>query len=426
MTRTAIISVDGHVRASRTGYGDYLEDGYLEAYDDFVAAADADGTADAGNVSPDLDSAVQWDSDLRLQELERAGVVAEVLFPNGQPFQLNPFDDHAKAATAELAAAGRSAYNRWLVDFCAAAPERRRGQLQMSFVDIDAAVRDVEWAREHGLGGVMLPELTRESRTLIDPALDPIWAACQATGLPVSVHGGASIPEYGPARFAAMLTLMAENAFFSNRSLWMLIAGGVFDRFPDLRVCYVETQPYVLVTVLAHLDCMVDPVGDWMGFARTMDREESTQRLPSEYLGTNVFVGVSPFTPVQMPFEELLGADGSDARLSGVHIGSRAAMFGVDYPQAETIVDRTRAEVAGLLATPGATEDDVEQILMGNAARVYGFDIDALRPHVDNVGFDLTELRSEADELARAMPRDTKVPLMRTAVARATPSTATA
>ena len=101
-------------------------------------------------------------------------------------------------------------------------------------------------------------------------------------------------------------------------------------------------------------------------------------------------------------------------------------MFGVDYPQAETIVDRTRAEVAGLLATPGATEDDVEQILMGNAARVYGFDIDALRPHVDNVGFDLTELRSEADELARAMPRDTKVPLMRTAVARATPSTATA
>src|SRR6516225_2830080 len=100
MTRTAIISVDGHVRASRTGYGDYLEDGYLEAYDDFVAAADADGTADAGNVSHDLDSAVQWDSDLRLQELERAGVVAEVLFPNGQPFQLNPFDDHAKAATA--------------------------------------------------------------------------------------------------------------------------------------------------------------------------------------------------------------------------------------------------------------------------------------------------------------------------------------
>ena len=38
------------------------------------------------------------------------------------------------------------------------------------------------------------------------------------------------------------MTLAVENAFYSNRSLWQLIVGGVFDRFPDLRVTFIETQ----------------------------------------------------------------------------------------------------------------------------------------------------------------------------------------
>jgi predicted TIM-barrel fold metal-dependent hydrolase len=257
---------------------------------------------------------------------------------------------------------------------------------------------------------------------LVDPALDPIWAACQETGLPVSAHGGASIPEYGPPGFAAMIALMAENAFFSNRSLWMLIAGGVFDRFPDLRVSWTETQAYLLVAALAHLDNMVSPVGDWMGFARTMDREQTTQRLPSEYLGTNVFVGVSPFTPVQIPMADLVGKDAASEPLPGVHIGVDAAMFGVDFPQFESIVDRTLGEVAALAATPGATDADIRAILMDNAVRVYGFDLPALQPHVDRSGFDLDEVRADAEELARSMPRDTKAPLMRSALARATAS----
>ena len=35
MSRTAIISVDGHVKASRAGYRDYVEEEYL---DDFAAS----------------------------------------------------------------------------------------------------------------------------------------------------------------------------------------------------------------------------------------------------------------------------------------------------------------------------------------------------------------------------------------------------
>jgi len=40
MAKTAIISVDGHVKASRQGYRDYIQRKYLDAYDESVKAAD--------------------------------------------------------------------------------------------------------------------------------------------------------------------------------------------------------------------------------------------------------------------------------------------------------------------------------------------------------------------------------------------------
>ena len=58
-------------------------------------------------------------------------------------------------------------------------------------------------------------------------------------------------PAYDPPGFAAILTVALENAFFSARSLWQLIAGGVFDRFPNLRRPYIETQLFVLVPAIA-------------------------------------------------------------------------------------------------------------------------------------------------------------------------------
>src|SRR5215831_1424603 len=116
MAKTAIISVDGHVKASRAGYRKYVQKKYLEAYDETVKAAEADGIPDAGNLNPEYGFDAQWDSDARLAAVEREGAVAEVLFPNGQPFQANRLEDFARTLDPELAAEGRRAYNRWLAD----------------------------------------------------------------------------------------------------------------------------------------------------------------------------------------------------------------------------------------------------------------------------------------------------------------------
>ena len=149
-----------------------------------------------------------------------------------------------------------------------------------------------------------------------------------------------------------------------------------------------------------------------------MDREETTERFASEYLGRNTFIGISPFSPVQISIAEIVGKD-EDGPRPGVSVGADGAMFGVDYPQAESIFDRTMGEVATLVAAPGVTDEEARKILMETAAKVYGFDLEALQPHVDRVGFELADVRENAEELTRTMPHDTKAPMMRSSLARA-------
>src|SRR5215472_12883699 len=154
MSAIPIISVDGHVRAPVDGYRDYVEARYLPAFDDWAAAS---RDRSRGNLQAALADEVQWDVARRLADLESQGVVAEVLFPNGVPFSEQQFADAGRAADPELTRAGMSAYNRWLADFCAQAPGRLAGQALVLFEDVEQAVRDVYWAKEHGLGGVMMP-----------------------------------------------------------------------------------------------------------------------------------------------------------------------------------------------------------------------------------------------------------------------------
>ena len=173
MSKTAIISVDGHVRASRSEYRNYVEKQYLDVFDAWVRAEEAAGAPESGNLSPGLSPTSQWDSDLRLKDMESQGVVAEVLFPNGLPFQTRPADDVGTFSDPELDRQARLAYNRWLADFCAQTPGRRAGQALISFDDVEKAVGDIHWAKEHGLGGVMMPALLPGGTFFFDPGARP-------------------------------------------------------------------------------------------------------------------------------------------------------------------------------------------------------------------------------------------------------------
>ena len=388
MSATPIISIDGHVKAPRDAYEDYVEARYAGAFDDWARAERDKGRRDAGNIQPALTDEAQWDVTRRMADLESQGVVAEVLFPNGVPFQANALDDAGRAPDHELTLAGQAAYNRWLADFCSQAPGRLAGQALVLFDDVEQAVRDVHWAREHGLGGVMMPALYPGGTYFFDPALDPVWAAIQETGLPVSQHGGSGLPSYSPPGMAALLTLAYEHAFFSGRSLWQMIVGGVFDRFPGLKVVYVETEAHWIGPALQKFDQRIKMGDDWTEFARLMMRDTQFSRLPSEYWATNCYAGISPFSPLQLPVDKL-GSRYQPAP-GEFTITCDTAMFGVDYPHFESIFPGTPQAAAKLAAEPTITQGDLERILYRNAADVYGFDMHALQPVTDRAGLDLT------------------------------------
>jgi len=394
MGKIGIISVDGHVKASRRGYRDYLDAEFRDDYDALVASQEAEGIPDAGNLNPKYPVEAQWDSKTRQEALESVGVVAEVLFPNGMPFQVNRLEDFGKAQDRRRLRAGMVAYNRWLADFCAELPGRRFGNALVSFGDVERAVEDIRWAKAHGLQGVMVPFLRPGDRLLFDPALDPVWAVCDELEMPLSQHGGAGIEPYVPLSFAAIMSLAIESGFFSIRSLWQMIAGGVFERFPNLRLSFVETQTTFMKGAIWRFDNFLDFGDDWMDFVRSLGRDRAFTGRASEFFETNCHVGLSPFNKNQIPFDDLTGISESGEKLDGWHVGADRTMFGLDYPHFESAYCVVEDEVRGLLASPCFGDSDVENVLFRNAAKLYGFDLDALAPVVERVGLELDDLRA--------------------------------
>src|SRR5246500_4515002 len=201
MSRVTLISSDGHVAARMADHRPYLESAYLEEFDAFLVDYAKHGvkTFDPENVADRLDPEVAeawqkdvadqgrldaaWNPERRLAELDREGVAAEGLFPGfPPPFLMSP---PTRAAAAGLAAptldqlsAGYRAYNRWLADFRATAPERWVGMAAISFHDIDAALAEVKAVKELGFGGIAIPALTDDDR-LYRPHFDKIWAAME-------------------------------------------------------------------------------------------------------------------------------------------------------------------------------------------------------------------------------------------------------
>ena len=49
----------------------------------------------------------------------------------------------------------------------------------------------------------------------------------------------------------------------------------------------------------------------------------------------------------------------------------------------------TKAQVDALASHPSITPEVARKIMCENAARVYGFDVSALQPDADRVGFDI-------------------------------------
>ncbi|HXQ60509.1 MAG TPA: amidohydrolase family protein, partial [Acidimicrobiales bacterium] len=115
-------------------------------------------------------------------------------------------------------------------------------------------------------------------------------------------------------------------------------------------------------------------------------------KLPSEYFGTNLFVGASTMSKEEIRRRHVLGLD--------------AVMWGTDYPHPEGSWPNTAVKLKTDFCEVPVSE--TKQLLGATAAKVYGFDLEALQPIADRIGFtpqDLGQdpgLQPEPDAAAKA------------------------
>ena len=390
--RYTIISADCHAGANHETYRQYLDPAYLEDFDAWRNKYKNPfrDLQDGGRVR-------NWDNERRIGDLARDGIVGEVVFPNTVPPFFPSFVLFARPPTAEQyehRLAGIRAHNRWLADWCGEFPERRAGIGQIFLNDIDDAIADVKWIKEHGLrGGVLISAIPPDVdyvRPLYDPEYDRLWKVCEDLEVPINAHGGTGAPNYGKYPVANLL-FITEVGFYSQRPFVQFILSGVFERFPKLTFVMTEQGCAWIPPTLRRLDAVIDQIRKTgrTGELAYSD-EHKLPRLASEYFAQSCYVGVSQ--------------PGKEDAAARHEIGLDHFMWGSDYPHDEGTAPYTREHLRQLFHDTDPTE--LQQLLAGNAARVYGFDLDKLAPIAAECGPLVSDIDAGLDHVpegARSM-----------------------
>jgi predicted TIM-barrel fold metal-dependent hydrolase len=315
--------------------------------------------------------------------MEADGVVAEVIFPNTVP----PFfpkgslvEQPPGASDGDLAKrwAGLQAHNRWLADFCSQAPGRRAGIAQIMLHDVDASVREIEWAKANGLtGGILLPGAPPGSGVppLYAPDYEPIWSACEDLGMPINHHSGSAVPDMGPYPSAQMMFLL-EVTWWAHRALWHLIYSGAMERHPTLQFVFTEQGTAWLPEELTRLDYYRGRLSGTGGAAGSQEAKfgagaiEELSLSPGEYWHRQCHLGSSFIRRHEVAMREQVGVD--------------RIMWGSDFPHLEGCWPYSRTHLR--MSFAGVPEDEVRRMVGANAADVYGFDWQLLERLADQHG----------------------------------------
>ena len=407
-----VISADTHCGADLRDYRPYLESKYHQDFDEWAdgveRAQDAAAAAYKGRKSPrnvgvdgdhETDGDRNWSMARRLREQQADGVVAAVMFPNTLPPFAPPastaLEAPAYADNFEHRWAGLRAHNRWLLDLVSEAPERCAGIAQIFLGDVEGSVAEIEWAAENGLrGGILLPGAPPDSpfEPLYSATYEPIWAAVEANDMPLNHHAGGATPSFGNHFPASLAVFLIEVRWWSQRALWHLMFSGVFERHPGLKFVNTETGTAWIPDVLKDLDSFYHRMkystyGSEAIFGGPAVSAMSLK--PSEYWQRQCYIGASFLRPIEAHLPAEIGID--------------RIMWGSDYPHTEGSHPFTRHHLR--LTFGGMPLGDATKLLTTNAAKLYKFDLDALRPLAEQhcltkdevaAGIDYSEVPEEA------------------------------
>lgn len=170
----------------------------------------------------------------RLRALDRLGIDVQLISPG-------PSLDAIMDLPSNLAAGYLAAYNRYLLAYCEAAPERLKSVVQVYGGEPHWSAREIhDLASDPSVAAVTIYLPVRVSPD--DRNFAPIWQALEETGLPLLHRPGCATQVWTPPRLASYLVI-----------------AGIFERYQSLAVAVVgATSPWLAAWLRGDHDGRVD------------------------------------------------------------------------------------------------------------------------------------------------------------------------
>ena len=295
------------------------------------------------------------DAAQRLREQDEDGIDAEVLFP---PVFASRFLEGIKERDVYCSMV--HAYNTWLgQDYCAVAPDRLIGNSVTPITNVDDAVAELKSSHALGLRSVAFYQFPNGTG-FSEPEDDAFWSACLELGMAISPHfgfGEIRAPLAGAAQgtagqaYASALTQRA-GAHSPVYCMAQLMAAGVFDRFPEIKFYFAETNASWLPYSLYFMDDNHEIFSSAFG-GRKM------ALTPSEYVQKHCFFSIIR-DPVAVEMADQLPLDN--------------IMWGTDFPHSVGSFPHSQE----FLDTAFAGKPELRRkIVLENPAAYFGLDLDA-------------------------------------------------
>jgi hypothetical protein len=274
--------------------------------------------------------------------MDELGVGVQVIYPT--LLLVEP------AEHAEVELALTRSYNRWLAERCAKSNGRLRWVCVPPTRTMDEAVKELQFAKDHGACGVLKKGDLEAGKWPVDEYFFPLYAEAERLNMPICMHLGSGTPNHTPNREFSKGGFMATTLPVIH-GVHSLIQHGVPKQFPKLRFGAIEAG------------------ASWVPFLsydlnRNMKTRFRSAGRPSFEIGDNLFRENNIYVTVQID---------EDFDMILPYIGEDNLLVGSDYTHQDASQELTFAKSLEERAAHGDLSHElVRKLVYDNPKTFYG------------------------------------------------------
>lgn len=312
-----------------------------------------------------------YDAKARLEDMDTAGVLASLNFPSIPRFCGQLFWE---AKDRDLALLCVKAYNDWMVDeWCATDPGRFIPLVIIPLWDPKLACAELERMAALGVTSFCFSENPEPLGlpTVHDPSRywDPVMTTAQETNMVVSIHIGSSSTMYKVASNSPFMANMAMGAIRPAGCMLSWIFGGMFQRFPHLKVALSEGSIGWIPWFLERADQVLHTQKFWVAGKKGYGGNGAEG---AHAMGDADVFAIDIYRDYREHFYGCIIDDQTGLRMLDV-VGEDNVMMEMDYPHSDSTWPHSMKLAKERLEAAGLTDEVKYKILRGNAEKLYRF-----------------------------------------------------